>query len=294
MPTVEVTIDLPFFLRLEDTFTVKYEEVCQESQSPELVGQDIQMTFARSPAGSIDKSKWPKERSTVAVKVDTPTQLTSDCVNTFAIWNCLEIVNRVITSYQATTGEVSNAGFIFSLGTSDMQLFADIRVNGQDIRDRWPSYNINTFPLPEDKVVDFERYLTGQAGLPLSRLFLTSAILSLERGQYPLAVLQGATAVELRITQVIRGKLQAAGWSDQAIEPYERRSLGAKLQIPQTDPRSLETYFSGVSGFPDVYKKVRDYLPWLRNRVAHRGYLASHREAIRAVEIASEFLKIVN
>jgi hypothetical protein len=291
---VEVSIDLPFFLRLKDSFIVRYDRVCQESQLKELLGKDVQITFSRKPAGTIDKGEWPKERSTVAIKVETPARLSDNSVGTFAIQNCLEIVNRIITSYQATTGEVSNAGFIFPLGTSDMQLFADIRVNGQDIRDRWPSHSINTFPLPKDKIVDFERYLADQAGLPLSMLFLTNAILSLERGQHPVAVLQGAFAVELRITQVIRDKLQAAGWSDKAIEPYERLTLGVKLQIPQTDPRSLETYFNGASGFADVYKKVSDDLTPLRNNVVHRGYLASHLEANRAVEIAREFLKIVN
>ncbi|MBI2304372.1 MAG: hypothetical protein HYU86_06455 [Chloroflexi bacterium] len=294
MSTVKVTIDLPFFLRLEDSVSVPYDEVCKESQIPELKKQDIQITFSHIHAGSIDKSNWPHERTTVAITLEAPKQLPNDSVNTFAIQNCLEILNRVITSYQATTGEVSNAGFIFSLGTSDMQLFADIRVNGQNIRDRWPLHNSNSFPLPNSKMDEFRHYLTGQDDLPLSSLFLTNAVLSLERGQYPLAVFQAAAAVELRITQVIRGKLKAAGWSDQAIEPYEKMTLGGKLQISQTDPRSLETYFDGVSGFADVYKKAKDNLTWLRNHVAHRGYLASHKDAKLAVQIARDFLAIVN
>lgn len=293
MSTVEVTIDLPFFLRLEGPFTVRYEEVCQESQLPELLGQDVQVTFARRPAGSIDKSDWPKERSTVAVKVETPTQLANDSVNTFAIRNCLEILNRVILSYHSTTGEVSNAGFITSLGTSYIQLFAEIRVDGEDFRDRWPSESINTFPLQPNQIEELIAFLTNKELWPV-RLFLTNAILSLGQGQYSLAVLQAATAVELRITKYVASKLKAAGWSDQAIEPYERMTLGGKLQIPQTDPRSLETYFDGVSGFAGVHKKVKDELTPLRNRVAHRGYLASHQEAKRAVEIARDFLAIVN
>jgi len=294
MPTVKVTIDLPFFLRLEDSISVSYDEVCKESCIPELSGQNIQITFSRRPARPIDKSDWPHEQTTVTITVQTPKQLPDDSVNTFAIQNCLEILNRVVTSYQATTGEVCNAGLIFPLGTSDIQLFADIHVNGQNIRDRWPSHNINTFSLPNDKIREFKHYLTGQHNLPLSGLFLTNAILSLERGQYPLAVLQGATAVELRVTQFIRSKLKATGWSEEAIGPYERKALGGKLQIPQTDPRSLETYFNGVGGFADVYKKVRDDLTPLRNRVVHRGYLASHQEAKRAVGIVRDFLAIVN
>lgn len=295
MSTIEVTIDLPFLLRLEDSLTVRYEEVCQEARLPELVGQDVQITFSQKPAGTIDKSDWPeKERTTVVIRIETGDGLSEDSVSAFAIRNCLEILNRVITSYQATTGEVSNAGFIVPLGTSDMQLFAEIRFNGQDIRDRWPSHNINTIPLRSDQVEEFKDYLTGQKDLPLSRLFVTNAILSLELGQYSLAILQAATAVELRLTQVVSDKLRAAGWSDQAIEPYERMTLGQKLQIPQTDPRSLETYFHGVSDFNASYKQVRDDLTPLRNRVAHKGVLASREEAKRAVEMARNFLRIVN
>ena len=292
--TIKVTIDLPFLLRLENFFTVRYERVCQESQVPELVGQDVEIKFSRRAVGAIDKSDWPvKERTTVAIIMETTTTLSDQSVGHFAIQNCLEILNRLITSYQATTGEVSNAGFIFPLGTSDMQLFAEIRVNGQDIRDRWPSHSIHTSPLPSGQMVEFKDYLSGQKVLPLARLFLTNAILSLEIGRYALAVLQAATAAELRLTQVVSDRLKAAGWSDKAIEPYERMTLGQKLQIPQTDPRSLETYFSGTSGFTTIFKQMRDDLTRLRNSIAHRGHLASHQEALESVRVTREFLRIV-
>jgi hypothetical protein len=117
---------------------------------------------------------------------------------------------------------------------------------------------------------------------------------ALERGQYALAVLQAATAVEVRVTQFVARKLRTAGWSDQAVEPYERVTLGQKLQIPQTSPRSLETYLSVVSEFPTTYGQLRDDLTPLRNRVAHRGYMASSSEAIYAVQVARKVLKIVS
>ena len=290
--------------------TLRYEAVCKESQVPELMGQDVQITFSRRPAGAIDKSdpeelgeiftilgfhgSPPRERTTVSLKAETPSDLSEESVNTFAIRNCLNILNRIIASYQATTGEVSNAGFIVPLGTSDMQLFAEIRVNGEDIRDRWPSHNICTAPLSRDQITEFEGYLTGQEDLPLSRLFLTNAILSLEQGQYPLAVLQAATAVELRLTQVIRKKLALREWPAEAIEPYERLTLGQKLRLPRTDPRSLKFHVGRVAGFSRLHNQVDQELTKLRNDVAHRGFLASHEEAKRAVEIARGFLRMVS
>jgi len=293
MFNVEVTIELPFFLRLEGSISVKYDEVCKKSVLQELSEHDIKITFSRRPAASIDKSDISYERSTIMLKLEAQKQLSGDSINFFATRNCLEILNRIITSYQVTTGDVNNAGFIFSMGTSDMQLFADIRVNGMDIRDRWPFHKYNTIPLSKNKETEFKAYLTNQQDLPLSNLFFTNAALSLERGQYPLAILQAATAVELRITQVICGKLMTAGWSDKAIKPYTNKTLGGKLKIPNTDLRSLETYFNGVKGFPDVYMKVKDNLTPLRNNVAHRGYLASDAEAVKTVKIARDFLKIV-
>lgn len=296
MATIEVTIDLPFYLRVENALTVSYENVCQEAQVPELVGHTLEVTFTQRAAGQINRMSWPKVqyvRTTVGIKVATPSSISEDSVGTFAIRNCLEILNRVITSYQATTREVGNAGFIEPVSTSDMQLFAEIRVNGNDIRDRWPGHNINTVPLSAGEAEKFEHYLIGKNNLPLSRLFLTNATLSLERGQYALAVLQAATAVELRVTQVVSGKLQAAGWSSPAVKRYEDKTLGGKLQIPKTDPRSLETYYGHVGEFPRLYSRARQKLTPLRNKVIHRGYLPSHEEALEEVKMASEFLKVV-
>lgn len=291
---IKVKIDLNFFLRIQGPLVVSYHDVCTEGQLSELRGQKVEITFLRRDPGAIDKSEWSaKPRSTVVMSVETAAPLLGDSKGTFAIRNCLDIINKVITSYQGATGEISNAGFIVPLGTSDMQLFAEILVDGQDFRDRWPSYSFNTVPLSAEQLREFNSYLTGLQQPPLDRLFLTNARLALEQGRYPLAVLQAATAVELRITAVVSEKLRVAGWSEQAIEPYERLTLGQKLQIPFTDTRSLETYFNGVSGFDALYKQVRGELNHLRNRVAHRGYLVTHDEAIKAVRIASKFLKIV-
>ena len=109
----------------------------------------------------------------------------------------------------------------------------------------------------------------------------------LAQGQYSLAVLQAATAVELRITQVVSSRLETAGRSSKAIKRYEDKTLGGKLQIPKTDPRSLETYYSQVAEFPNLYEGTAQNLTPLRNKVIHRGYLPSHEEAIEAVKIGS-------
>jgi hypothetical protein len=290
---IDVRLDLPFYLRLKDHTTVRYEEVCHESQIDQLLGREVVISFSPRRAGEIDKSDVPKVQTTIAIKVVAPVQLSEGDVNKFAIKNCLEIINRLVTAYQAATREMSNAGYIVPLGMSYMQLFAHIQINGNDFRDRWPSHNIDTFPLPDDTLADFNRFVTGQGRLPLADVFLSNAALSLNLGQYPLAVLQAATAVELRTTQIIREKLEGNGWSDQAIKPYERMTLGQKLQLPKTDPRSLQTYYDGIAGFDNVFNKAKDELTRLRNQVAHRGHLPSFEETSKAVGVAQGFIEIV-
>ncbi len=294
MSTVAVTFELPFYLRLDSPFSIDYELVCRENRLPELMGSTIRISISPRAAADIDRSDWPKVRSTVVVSADTPTPLPYEAVSHFAIQNCLDILNSLITSYQATTGEVSNAGFIVPLGTADMQLFAEIRVDGRDVRDRWPSHNINTMPLSQSEVDEITGYLSAQHSLPLSRVFLVDATLSLERGQYPVAVLLAAGAVDLRITQVVRVQLRAAGWSDSKIGSFEGLTLGKKLWKPMGDPQSVETYFHAVGGFPSVLSRaVADLVP-LRNLVAHHGHLATHEEAKGAVAIARDFLRLVS
>lgn len=294
MFTIKVIVDLPFFLRLEKPLTVPYEKVCKESPLPELKGKKVKITFSRRLAGDIDKSEWTKVRSTLTIKASIPVPLSDESIGTFAINNCREIINNVVASYQATTLQVDNAGFIIPLGTSYMQLFAEILVNGEDIRDRYPSYSANTFPLTSNQLREFKRYLRDKNKLPLSRLFLTNASLSLEQGQYSLAVLQAAMAVELRLTQVIHKKLITRRWPNEAIEPYEQLTLGQKLRIHKADSRSLEFHFGKVAGFSNLFKKLENKINQPRNKIAHKGHLASHDEAVQAVEIAREFFKIVN
>ena len=253
----------------------------------ELAGCNVDITFLH-PAGEL--------RTTVSIKVIAPTNAPPEVVDHFAIGDCLEILNRIIDAYQATTEEAINGGFIFPLGVSDMQLFAEIHVDGRDIRDRWPSHRGWTGPLGKDEADEFERYLVGDENLPLAKLLMTRSALSLERGEYTLAVIQAATAVELRATETVSNRLKEAGWSDAAIAAYERGlTLGGKLDLPRTDPRSLETYFDGVDGFAEVLQDARSRLVELRNNVVHRGHLASPRqEAVEVVTIAHTFLRVVS
>ena len=65
--------------------------------------------------------------------------------------------------------------------------------------------------------------------------------------------LQAVTALEIRIANVIRFHLVEAEWSESAVKPYEDLTLGGKLRIPKTDPRSLETYSSHLSDFSNMF-----------------------------------------
>jgi hypothetical protein len=233
------------------------------------------------------------EHSTVIIRVFPPAPLDQDEVSTFAITECLKIINHIIMSYQAATGEFGNAGYISPLGTSDMQLFPAILVDGADFRDRWPGHSYYNMPLSVPEERDMQDYLAGKP-LPVVRLLSTNAALLLNRGQYSACVIQAATSVEVGLTQYIRDKLSSVGWSAAAISPYEIMTLGAKLNIPGTDPRSLDTYCNGISGFTILYGQLKSQLVPVRNSVAHRGHLATKDEAIAAVDNAADFLKLLS
>ncbi|HLA80009.1 MAG TPA: hypothetical protein VJP78_00045, partial [Thermoleophilia bacterium] len=122
MTTIEVSIELPFFLRLESPFSIEYDKVCQGSQGAELLGTEVEISFFRRLADTVDRSGWLAPRSTVVIRVETTTRLSDECIDRFAVLNCMEILNKLVDSYQAVTGEVSNAGFIVRVGMSDIQL----------------------------------------------------------------------------------------------------------------------------------------------------------------------------
>ncbi len=283
-----VRIELPFYLSLEDPIRVPYAEVCDEPRVPELADSVVEIGFDYVQR-RIDKSGMLHARTVVRIEVASDQELAREAVGAFAIRDCLRIVNRVIACYQAVTGQFSNSGYITPLGLSDMQLFADIRVDGESVRDRWPGHSISTFPLSAEHSHQFERYLAGQP-LPLPRLFLTSARLMVNRGQYSLSVVQAAAAVELRLTEYVSQKLEEANAGARRIRNYQRKTLGQKLGFSSPDDRSLETYCASVAGFPELFTQLKDPLNRLRNDVIHRGHMASLEESRDITEIASRFL----
>lgn len=290
MPKIEVSIELPFFLRLEETVSLTYDTLCGAGLA-DLKSAAVVVSFSAVNRRTDRSARlWP--RTTVTIEVDSRETLSEEAVSQFAILDCPKILNRIISCYQAATREVANSGCISPIGTSDMQLLADILVDGKDVRDRWPSHSVNTFPLPEEAVRQFEKYLRGNQ-LPLPTLFQTSAALLMERGQYSLSIVQAATAVELGLTQYIVQRLQEAGTPLREITQYEKKTLGQKLNIPKRDARSLETHFAGISEFPGLYARLKEPLNRLRVEVVHRGYLASLEEARDVVRIAREFLQLV-
>jgi hypothetical protein len=290
---IEVTLALPFYLRLEGPTAVTYEAVCRDSLVPELIGCAVVVTFSRHSVGAIDYSGFTASRSIATIAVETNGPVPEDSRHIFAIRNCQEIINSFIVAYHAVTGEVSNAGYICPLSTDDIQLFAEILVDGQDIRDRWPFHDANTFPLTAEQAAEVSGYVARHDGLPLAKVFLTNARLLLEQGQYAPSVVQAATAVEVRTSEYVRAKLKAAGWTDQAIMPYENLTLGGKLAKKKPDPLSLETYLDGVAGFDQIYASAKGELKDLRNDVMHRGRLPTSDEAVRVLEIAANFLHVV-
>lgn len=283
---LRLEIEVPFYMRLEDSWTLPYSRLCPKPRLAIIENEVITVGFD-AVSRQIDNSGLIATRTVIVIDVTSKVVLTDQEVNTFFIRDSLRILNRLIASYQAVTGEVRNAGYIELLGMSDVQLFANLSVDGQNIRDRWPFHNANTFPLERPEIEQIQQKMLGARMVPES-LFSANAQLLTNRGQYSLAVVQAAVAVELRITRFIVRRLRHQGRSKTYVEAYRRETLGRKVRHVAPDPRSLEVYCSARPRLKELLRRLRTSFTPLRNRVAHEGHLASQEEALRCLRQMSK------
>jgi hypothetical protein len=237
---LRLDIEVPFYIRLEDPWSLPYSHLCPKPRLASLESEAVTVSFD-AISRRVDNSGHVATRSVIVIEVTSRKVLSDQEVSTFFIRDSLRILNPLIASYQAVTGEVSNAGYIESLGMSDIQLFANLSVDGQDIRDRWPFHTASTFPLERPEIEQIQRRMLGTRMVPES-LFSANAHLLMNRGQYSLAIVQAAVAVELRITRFIVRRLRRLRWPKGDVEKYRGETLGAKVWYKAPDSRSLEAY----------------------------------------------------
>jgi hypothetical protein len=295
VPEINISLELPYFLRFEKPMNLAYDAVCQERPVAEFEGRDLRVSFTSHEAKNSDRSEIGFHlRTTINVQISCDATPSDDSISTFAILNTRELVNRIVNAYQATTGEVENAGFISPIGTSYVQLFAEIFLDGEDVRDRWPGRNGTNFPLSSDEVDRIEEYVTGEKSLPISSLLLTNGSLLAEQGQYSLAVFLAAAAGESQLTAYVAERMEQKEISRRRIAFYQRKPLGYKLGRQQGEADSIETYFDGNDGYSDLHCRLKDRLNTrLRIPVVHHGYIATREDALEANNLARQFFRIL-
>ena len=271
----------------------RYGDVCQESPVADFEGQELRISFASRDAENIDNSSFGfHQRTTITIQISCDARPSDDVINTFAINNCRELVNRVVIAYQATTGEVDNGGFITPVGTSYMRLFAEIYLDGDDVRDRWPFRSGTNISLSGDEVERFREYVTGGNSLPIGNLMLTNASIQAEQGQYSLAVFLAAAAVESRLTAYVVEKMEGDQIHQREITKYKNKPLGYKLGRIAGEADSIETYLGGDEAYASLHAKLKGRLnKELRIPVVHNGHLASRDEAREANDLAYQFFR---
>lgn len=289
---LRLEIAVPFYIRLENPWSLPYSRLCPQPRLASLESEAVTVSFDAVDR-RIDNSGNVATRSVIVIEVTPTEMLTDEEVSTFFIRDSLRILNRLIASYQAVTGEVSNAGYIESLGRSDIQLFANLSVDGRDIRDRWPFHTANTFPLERPEIEQIQQRMLGARMVPES-LFSASAHLLINRGQYSLAVVQASVAAELRITRFIVQRLRRQGRPKEYVDTYRRQTLGNKVRYTAPDPRSLEAYCRTRPRFKALLRRLRESFTPLRNRVVHEGHLASQEEALRCLRQMSEVFQALS
>lgn len=285
-------IEVPFYIRLEGSWSLPYARLCPKPRLASLESTDVTVGFDAADR-RIDNSGNVARRSVIVIEATSGKMLTDEDARKFLISDSLRILNRLIASYQAVTGAVSNAGYIEPLGLSDIQLFANLSVDGQDIRDRWPGHSTNTFPLDGPEVEQIQQRMLGARMVP-ELLFSANARVLINRGQYSLAVVQAAVAAELRITRFIVRRLRGQGQSKEYIDKYRGETLGTKVWHRAPDPRSLEVYCTTQPKFKALLRRLRKSFTRLRGRVVHEGHLASQEEAMRCVRQMSEVFQVLS
>lgn len=284
---VEVRLKFPFYLQLKKQYKVPYGNICTE-QLNQLKSSDIEISFLHNQC----ESEFTHMNTTIIIRSESPYPLNEVDVNFFTCSNCLEIINRVIMAYHASTGSWSNAGFINLIGLTEIQLNAEISLNGNDFRDRKPFQSFCNFPLQQEQEREFEDYLCG-AMMPFSRLSITNAILLLEQGQYSLSVLQAIIAIEVHLSNEIIKKLKQNGKSQMEINKYSELTLGGKLSFSPSDDKSAEKYWSNINGFTTLHSKIKNDLNPLRIKIVHYGYIPNKDEAVSAINVARKFIKSI-
>ena len=294
MSEIKIELELPYFLRAEEPMNLVYDVVCQENQVADFEGLELAVLFTTLDATGIDRSEIGFHlRTTITIEINCDATPSDDAVSTFAINNCRELINRIVNAYQATTGEIDNGGFISPIGTGYMQLFAEIYLDGEDVRDRWPFRGGTNIPLSSDEVERFKEFVTGEKSLPVGNLLLTNGSLLAEQGQYSLAVFLAAAAVESRLTTYVVEKMEANAVSHKKISSYLRKPLGFKLGRTNGEVDSIETYIGGREGCSDLHSKLKERLnDRLRIPVVHHEHLATREGALEANKLARQFFRI--
>ena len=284
---IEVQIPLPFALRATKALRIPYSDLCPDGAITELQGDKVLIDFRTYVDPFADKSALPARRTTLMLSIETDSTIDENIASHFALTNALIIANRTISSFQAATHDWHNAGFISPVGLEHLQLYAEILLDGTSIRDRWPFKSAFSIPITPQQEQDFERFVRGEA-LPLHELFLANASVLLNRGEYSLAVVQWAEAVEMWLTEQVCAFLRNRGETPQVITGYEDRTLGGKLNHKFSD--ECFTW----ANHPGMLKALQDDLNALRNKVIHRGHLATESEAHKANAAAVDFIRMAD
>lgn len=285
-------VPLPFYLRLEAEVKVDYDVLPILTKRAALEGKTFRVRPISVPA-YVGRSGMPSPRSTLEIVLETKKlpQGLKAALSDGLLPEVLAVVNHVIDAYRSATRETRNGGFVTRLGLSDLQLFAELELDGVHLRDRWPEPSFNTFPLAPNRKGDFLACVADASMITPESIFLCEAMIALARGQYCQSFILGTVVIEVRLTEAIAAnltKLDAQGFRGRKL------TLGNKLRLKPNDKAYAPKHFRHLGGFQGFWDDLK-CINKTRNAILHHGHLTVTSEeaaaAIKAARYAIDELK---
>lgn len=214
-------------------------------------------------------------KTKIILDISSENKFLDDRIEIYPIKESRKIINLIINAYQSVTAR------------------AEIYLNGENTRDRYPRPFISNSPISDDNQSDFNKIITGEAELQSDYVTLTQGKELLERGYYTLSYIQFIRSVEETITNFMLYKMTEQKRCPDDIRKYKGCPFGSKLthcKIP--DVRKLDTHLSSNPVWTSVLGNLLK-MNEKRTLLLHYSGEASREEALEACQWVKDFRNII-
>lgn len=267
MRELVVRVPLPFFLRETGDLSVASDVLDVRPNAAFLEGRSFRVSRGHQMQPAARSGEvHPQTVLAVAAAFDELTaEQEAEIVRSGLLAEVLQVVNLVIDAYRSVTRESNNSGFLGRIGWSHMCLYAEIELDGQDVRERWPFPSLSTFPLRPEQKQEVIARLADPSLITPEDVFYSEAAVALNRGEYCQSLVLSVIVTEMCVAKAVSAKLAPA-----EAEKFRKGTFGTMIGYAAGLPRSAGTYWGDQPGFDEFWHGLSD-LNEKRIDVLHYG-----------------------